>query len=321
LKLADLSGLDSKPMGKKSKSAKEPRTIVGLGELLWDMFPDGKQLGGAPANFAYAAYLLGNRGIVASRIGEDSFGSEALEKLSRLGLDASFVQVDPACHTGTVKVQVDAGGQPTFTIAEPAAWDFLRWKIAWRTLAQQADAVCFGSLAQRSSGSRKTIRAFLQGVRPGAARIFDVNLRQRFYSAEVISESMKLADIVKLNHEELPRVMEILGLDRGDEESSARRLLRACSAKLVCVTRGANGSLLVATNRSDRHPGFRVRVADTVGAGDAFTAALVHHFLRGSSLAVMNAAANRMGSWVASEAGATPLPNAELLAQVRAPRS
>lgn len=283
------------------------------------MFPEGKQLGGAPANFAYAAHLLGNRGIVASRVGKDSLGNEALEKLSRLGLDASFVQIDSACRTGTVKVQVDAGGQPTFTIAKPAAWDFLQWNVTWRTLAQQAHAVCFGSLAQRSPRSRKTIRAFLKAVRPGTARIFDVNLRQRFHSAEVISESMKLADIVKLNHEELPRVMEILGLDRGDEESSARLLLRACGPMLVCVTRGANGSLLATATRSAEHPGFRIPVADTVGAGDAFTAALVHHFLRGSSLAAMNAAANRMGAWVASEAGATPLPNAELLAQVRAP--
>jgi fructokinase len=146
-----------------------------------------------------------------------------------------------------------------------------------------------------------------------------VNLRQQFYSAEVISESMKLADIVKLNHEELPRVMKILGLDSDDEESSARRLLRACGAKLVCVTRGASGSLLVNSSGSEEHPGFRIPVADTVGAGDAFGAALVHHFLRGAPLSVMNEAANRMGAWVASQAGATPPPNAELLAQVRTP--
>ncbi len=294
-------------------------TIVGLGELLWDVLPSGKQIGGAPANFAYAAHLLGNRGIVASRIGKDSLGHEALEQLSRLGLDVSFLQIDPVCRTGIVNVQVDLGGQPTFNIAESVAWDSLQWKSAWRALAKQADAVCFGSLAQRSARSRKTIRSFLKSVRPGTARIFDVNLRQPFYSPEVISESIKLADVVKLNHEELPRVMKTLGLDTGDEESSARRLLLACGAKLVCVTRGARGSLLVNSTASEQHRGFDVLVVDTVGAGDAFTAALVHHFLRGASLRVMNAAANRMGAWVASEAGATPVANAKLLAQVLDP--
>ena len=298
----------------------KPRTVVGLGELLWDIFPEGKQLGGAPANFAYAANLLGNRGIVASRIGKDTLGNEALEKLSGLGLNASFLQIDSAYPTGTVKVQVGLDGQPAFKIAESVAWDFLQWKTAWRALAEQADAVCFGSLAQRSPRSHKTIRAFLKAVRPGTARIFDVNLRQRFYSADVISESMKLADIVKLNHEELPRVMETLGLDCDDEVSSARRVLRACGAKLVCVTRGASGSLLVSSAGSDEHPGFRGYVADTVGAGDAFAAALVHHFLRGASLAVMNEAANRMGAWVVTQAGATPPLNAEVLAQVRSPK-
>ena len=295
-------------------------TIVGLGELVWDLLPSGKQLGGAPANFAYAAQLLGNRGIVASRIGKDSLGNETLEQLSKLGLDVSFLQIDPVCRTGIVNVQVDLGGQPTFNIAESVAWDSLQWKSAWRALAEHADAVCFGSLAQRSARSRKTILSFLRAVRPGTARIFDVNLRQHFYSAEVISESLKLADIVKLNHEELPRVMEILALDTGDEESSARRLLHACGAKLVCITRGAHGSLLVNLAGIAEHPGFRVPVADTVGAGDAFTAALVHHFLRGASLRVMNAAANRMGAWVASEAGATPVASAELLAPVLNPK-
>lgn len=293
-------------------------SVVGLGEVLWDLFPEGKQLGGAPANFAYMANLLGDRGIIASRVGADTLGDEARAKLTSLGLDTSFLQLDSAHPTGTVNVTLDREGRPSYEITDPVAWDFLAWEREWQSLAQQADAVCFGSLAQRSSSSRETIRAFLGALRPGAARIFDVNLRQAFYSAETIAASVKLADIIKLNHEELPRVMQLLGLAQDDDASSAERLLRACGAKLVCVTRGANGSLLAGRNERDEHPGFRVPVADTVGAGDAFTAALVHHFLRGTSLAAMNEAANRMGAWVVSRAGATPPPDPAVVHQVRA---
>jgi fructokinase len=292
-------------------------TIVGLGELLWDVFPEGKQLGGAPANFAYVAGLLGNRGIVASRIGNDALGNEARERLAALHLETSFLQLDPAHPTGTVKVAVDREGQPSYEIVEPVAWDALAWDFEWQSLAREADAVCFGSLAQRSPRSRETIRAFLRSIRPGTARIFDVNLRQAFYSGEVIAESVKLADIIKLNHEELPIVMQLLGLPHDDDESSAKRLLGACGAKLVCVTRGANGSLLAGRTERDEHPGFRVPVRDTVGAGDAFTAALVHHSLRGASLAATNEAANRMGAWLVTRAGATPAPDAAIIRQVR----
>jgi len=292
--------------------------IVGLGEILWDLFPEGKQLGGAPANFAYIANMLGDRGIIASRVGADPLGEEVCEKLAILGLEESFLQRDSIHPTGTVKVHIDRKGQPSFEITEPVAWDFLAWEPRWSSLARQADAVCFGSLAQRSPGSRETIRAFLKATRPGTARIFDVNLRQAFYSGEVIRESVKLADIIKLTHEELPRVMELLGLPHDDDPSSARRLLRACGAQLVCVTRGASGSLLVSESASDEHPGLRVPVVDTVGAGDGFAAALVHHFLRGAVLARMNDAANRMGAWIVGCAGATPPPDPAILQQVRA---
>src|SRR3984893_10096280 len=150
---------------------------VGLGELLWDMFPEGKQLGGAPANFAYMTSLLGDEGIVVSRVGTDALGRGAGRRLERLGVRASHLQLDRDHPTGTVKVSVDPAGQPTFEIAESVAWDFSEWTPEWRALAQRADAVCFGSLAQRSSQSRATIRAFLKELRPGATRVFDVNLR------------------------------------------------------------------------------------------------------------------------------------------------
>lgn len=299
----------------------EQKTIVGIGELLWDLLPEGEQLGGAPANFAYCANLLGDVGIAASRVGRDALGDRALDRMNRLDLKASFIQCDETHPTGTVKVSVDARGEPTFQITQQVAWDFLEWRPEWKQLAEHADAVCFGSLAQRAPKSRKTIRAFLAALQPGAARIFDANLRQAFYSADILADSMRLADIVKLNHEELPRVTTLLGLAQSYEDASldsqARNLMRVYDLKLVCVTRGANGSLLVSKDQIHEHSGFPVRVVDTVGAGDAFTAALVHHFLRGSSLAAINEAANRMGAWIASKAGATPAAEAEVLDRVR----
>jgi fructokinase len=289
--------------------------VVGLGELLWDLLPAGKQLGGAPANFAYITTLLGDEGIPASRLGDDSLGSEAIRRLTELGLPTEFIQRDADHPTGTVKVEVDRSGQPCFEISESVAWDFLAWTPHWRSLAQQADAVCFGSLAQRSQTSRDTIHQFIQATRPGAVRVFDVNLRQHFHSVEVLAESMKLASVVKLNHEELPRIMRMFEVEHRSEVDSARHLLSAHDLKLVCVTRGSNGSLLVANNECSEHPGFHVKVADTVGAGDAFTATLIHGYLRHTPLPQINETANRVGAWVASQSGGMPAPSLGSLTQ------
>jgi fructokinase len=292
--------------------------IVGLGELLWDMFPEGKQLGGAPANFAYITNLLGDCGIVASRTGKDALGEEACLQLGKLGLQTTFVQSDERHPTGTVQVQVDSHGQPSFVITEGVAWDFMAWTPEWKALAEKADAVCFGSLAQRSADSRATIHKFLAAAKPKATLVFDVNLRQHFFSGEVLKDSIRLADIIKVNHEELPRVAQLLGAPPSEEIVSAQWLRREYGLKLVCVTRGAKGSLLVSEHYLHEHPGFRTTVADTVGAGDAFTAGLIHHFLRGAPLPVMNEAANRLGAWVASQRGATPAPEKAQLKHVRA---
>lgn len=294
---------------------KPQRTIVGLGELLWDLFPAGKQLGGAPANFAYISSLLGEEGIAASRLGQDDLGAEALLRLADLGLSTEFIQRDVVHPTGTVKVEVDPAGQPRFQIAQPVAWDFLEWTPQWQQLAQRTDAVCFSTLAQRSESSRSTMRSFLLGARPGAVRVCDINLRQNFFDAEVVEASMKLASIVKLNHEELPRVMHLIGREHRTEKESARHLLASFDLQLICVTRGTSGSLLLSRQECDEHPGFKVKVADTVGAGDAFTAAMVHGYLRGASLAQINETSNRVGAWVASQAGATPAPKGGDLGQ------
>jgi len=309
-----------------------PRPIVvGLGELLWDLFPAGKQLGGAPANFAYITAMLGDTGIVASRVGDDRLGQEALWHLKSSGLDVNRIQRDLAHPTGTVKVTVDVKGQPEYQITENVAWDFLEFSEDWISLARSTHAVCFGSLAQRNSASRATIRAFLTALPSFAIGIFDVNLRQSYFSPEIIRDSLRHAKILKLNHEEFPRFLDLLQCplrnsalpvsapsDHSDI-AVARWLCREFNLQIVCVTRGPNGSLLVTPTSMNEHPGFSVKIADTVGAGDAFTAALVHHALRGSSLPAMNAAANRMGAWVASQEGATPPADPAILAEVRVP--
>lgn len=292
-------------------------TIVGLGELLWDMFPHGKQLGGAPANFAYMTALLGDRGVVASRVGEDRLGQEAIWQLKASGLDTSQIQRDSAHATGTVHIQLDSKGQAEYKFGEDAAWDHLAWSEEWEALAKSADAVCFGSLAQRAEGSRSTIRKFLQSVRADAARIFDVNLRQAFYSAEVLRVALLHANIMKVNDEELPRIVEMFGEKFSSEKEAACWFVEEFGLKLVCVTRGCRGSLLVCDGKKDEHRGFTVKVADTVGAGDAFTAALVHHWLRRAPLEEMNLAANRLGAWVASQEGAMPVADESVLAAIK----
>ncbi len=284
------------------------KKVVGLGEVLWDLFPGRACLGGAPANFAYITTLMGDQGIVASRVGEDSRGLDALRRMEELGLDIDHVQTDRDHPTGTVKVELDGNGQPRFEIANPVAWDFLDCSEDWRRLAGEADAVCFGSLAQRSEKSHETIHNFLGSTSSDTLRVFDVNLRQSYYSADIVSDSMRLADIVKVNDEELPKIMSMTKIAHKDELSSAKRLIDAYELKVVCITRGGRGSLLVRNGDSSAHPGFKVRVADTVGSGDAFTAGLVHEYLHGASLDLMNEVANLVGAWVASEVGAMPTP-------------
>jgi fructokinase len=308
---------------------KQPHLILGMGELLWDQLPEGTFLGGAPANFAVTAGRLGNRAVLLSRIGRDELGRKAVERLDPLSADARFLQVDPAHETGRVTVAFE-GGEPHYTIHQPAAWDFLELTGEWLELAEKADALCFGSLAQRSQESRRTIQALAARTPASCARVFDVNLRAPFYSAEVIRQSLELATVLKMNDAELPRVLGLIGLKvvdelapgplrLTDERQCAARLLREFpSLQMVAVTRGAHGSLLVTREAWHEHPGIPVKVADTIGAGDAFTAAMTHYLLRGADLATLNEAGNRWGSWVASQPGAMPpLPGA-VCAQIAA---
>jgi fructokinase len=206
-------------------------------------------------------------------------------------------------------VLVDSNGQPTFTITESVAWDNLQWTPEWERLSAGADVICFGSLAQRGPVSTETIDRFLRNSRADALRVFDVNLRQSYYGPEVLKSSLERANILKLSDQELSIVASMLQLKEVGEEMLARTLIQEWELKLVCVTRGSRGSLLVSRQECVTHPGFAVRVVDAVGAGDAFTACLAHHFVRGHSLSEISVYANRFASWVATQTGATPVIN------------
>jgi len=290
--------------------------IIGIGEVLWDVLPGGKQLGGAPANFAYHAAMLGNFGIPVSRIGNDDPGKEIKDLLQNLNLDITGLQVDPGHPTGTVNVEIDARGQPGYRIIENVAWDHLEWTDQLKQIAKKADAVCFGSLAQRSVGSREVIRKFLGMTKTEAIRMFDINIRQHYYTRETIEASLALANIIKLNDAELEHIARMLGLGERGDLDAAQALLRRYRLDLVCVTRGAEGSWLISPDACDIHPGIKVKVADTVGAGDAFAAAICHHRLKKSDLAMTNRAANILGAWVASRSGATPKLDSKILDEV-----
>ena len=253
-----------------------PRTLVGLGEILWDILPSGKQLGGAPANFAYISRLLGDHSVIASRVGEDALGREALERLNGLTIETAYIQRDPANPTGTASVSLSKGRDAEFAPKENVAWDHLEWTKDWQHLAARADAVCYGTLAQRSLQSRETIQRFLKHTRPEAVRIFDINLRGSAFTRELLAESIQAARILKLNSEESSRISDILALDKRTEESIARHLIQIYGLEMVAITRGKYGSLIVTWDDAVEHPGFDVgEAADTIGAGDAFAATLV----------------------------------------------
>ncbi len=297
----------------------EPHLILGIGELLWDLLPGGPRLGGAPANFAVMAGRLGDRAAILSRIGRDKLGSQAIARLDSMPVETRFLEVDPTHETGRVTVAFE-GHEPHYTIHEPAAWDFFELTDEWVQLVQRADVICFGTLAQRNSQSCQTIQALAAETSASCIRIFDVNLRAPFYSAEVLDESLELATVVKMNDVEARLLLDLLNLTRSEQPTNAEPPMttaQLCSVagcllaefptlQMVAITRGARGSLLSTRDEWDEHPGFPVKVADAIGAGDAFTAAIAHYMLRGADLATLNHAGNRWGGWMASQSGAMP---------------
>jgi fructokinase len=279
--------------------------LVGIGEVLWDLLPGGRQLGGAPANFAYHAAALGAQAGLISRVGADELGRALIHRLEKLGVPTTHIQSNDSAPTGTVTVHVSADGQPQFTIHEGVAWDRIAVEPAAQAAVLEADAVCFGTLAQRLEPSRGTVRTLVSATRPDALRILDVNLRQHYYSSAVIEESLVLANVLKVNEGELPRLALMFGL-AGGERDQISSLTERFRLRLVAFTRGQHGSVLFAAGRWSDHPGMAVKVADTVGAGDAFTAAMTLGFLAGWDLDTINRRANEVAAYVASCHGATP---------------
>jgi len=288
-----------------------PPLVVGIGELLWDLLPDGKQMGGAPANFAFHARALGAASMIVSAIGDDRAGREILEGLGRRGLDRSGIAVLSGAPTGTVTVALNAGGIPHYTIHEGAAWDVIPWTAGLGDLAARADAVSFGSLAQRSPASRATIGGFLDATRPDCLRVLDLNLRQSYFSRDVITRLLGRTTVLKLNDDELATLAGMLSLP-GPESRVLAGLLEAYPLSLVALTKGPAGSRLFGRGVDISHPGLSVETADTVGAGDAFTAALVTGMLRHKSWPEIGDRANRVAGYVCSRKGAWPELPSEL---------
>jgi len=278
------------------------KVIVGIGEILWDMLPSGKALGGAPANFAYHASRLGGEGWAVSAVGDDALGREILDLVASKGLHSLISVTDKP--TGTVQVSLDKRGVPTYNIMEDVAWDNIPFTAEMEALAKRADAVCFGSLVQRM-GSRESVLRFVRSMRTNALKVFDINLRQHYYSKEVLEESLRLADILKINDEEIGNIASMFGLG-GDDRDACRALIDGFGLRLVILTRGADGSEVITTDEVIPQGVGDVDVVDTVGAGDSFTAAFVVAYLQGDSLAEAQRLASETASYVCSRKGAMP---------------
>src|ERR1700686_1743551 len=291
--------------------------IVGIGEVLWDLLLTGPQLGGAPANFAYHAAALGAEAHVITRVGNDDLGRKILRRFSDMGLQhsdvQSNVQVDERAPTGTASVTLSGDGLAHFAVQENVAWDFLDATPEALTLVNEAHAVCFGSLAQRSEPSRNAIQQLVESTSNDALRVFDVNLRRPFYTRDVIERSLQLANVLKLNDDELPSLAAMFNLT-GSTEKQIECLAQIFSLQVVALTRGPNGSLLYQTNarRWSDCASRPVTIVDTVGAGDSFTAALVLGLLCKMDLDEINSIANEVARYVCSQPGATPPLPSEL---------
>ena len=278
---------------------------VGLGELLWDMLPKGKQIGGAPFNFARHCNQLGLEGFPVSPIGIDELGNETVSLLKDWGITPDFVSRYPQHESGTVNIRLDDQGKPNYEIRDVAAWDFIQHNLLLEQLAPKVDIVCFGTLAQRSDVSRSTIYSFLDRMSLDAIKLFDVNLRQHFYSIGSIEASLERASILKLSNEELPVLKNAFSLS-GSVEVQLSELKNRFELKLIAYTRGAEGSLLIDGSGTDDHPGTTITTIDTIGAGDSFSATLCAGLLQGLPLAPLNENANQVAAYVCSQRGATP---------------
>ncbi len=283
------------------------KIIVGLGEALWDVLPDGKQLGGAPANFAYHCSQFGFETCVVTAVGADSLGEELLGRFDQN--DLKYLAPVVSFPTGTVQVELDSAGIPVYDICLGVAWDNIPFTGELQELAQQTSVVCFGSLAQRSEVSRTTIQRFLDSVPDGEGvyKVFDINLRQSFYSREVIEASLERCNILKINDEELEVVCSMFGCTEGDIQERCMALLSRFDLRLLILTCGAVGSYVFSPTEESYIATPRVEVVDTVGAGDSFTATFIVSLLRGESICDAHCRAVDVSAFVCTQHGAMPV--------------
>jgi fructokinase len=280
------------------------KTVISFGETLWDLLPEGAVLGGAPCNLAYRVNSLGERGLIVTRLGRDDLGRRAADRLRDLGMDLRHVQEDVRRPTGTVPVTVDAKGVPTFTIVEDVAYDAIETTTELLEDASRADCVCFGTLVQRTPGSRETLRRVLEAA-PRALKVLDLNLRRRCYTRETVEHSLKAADVLKLNDGEVAELAAMFGFSAATAQDGARECRRRWDLDVCVVTLGEKGAFGVTAREEAAVEGRKVDVVDTIGSGDAFTAAFVTGWLRGRSLEDCCVVGNALGALVARTAGAT----------------
>jgi len=296
------------------------KLVVSFGELLWDLLPGGLELGGAPSNFAYRMHSLGREAIIVSRVGNDDLGRRALSMLREKGLNTDYIQIDPTHPTGTVNVTVSSKGEPDFNIVPNVAYDFIEFTPELEGLATRAECVCFGTLIQRNEQSRGTLFRFLDAAR-SARKVLDLNLRKKCYTFDTIQESLRRADILKLNSSELVELAGMLGVEKlvppqdpaNEFGYFGQMVAHRFDLELCIVTRGADGSLAMkfeeASGGHDHfttmapHRSFPVEVQDTCGSGDAFTAAFMHRYLGGERIDVCSAYGNALGALVAARPG------------------
>ena len=286
--------------------------VVGMGEALWDILPEGKKIGGAPANFAYHVSQFGLPSCVVSAVGADTFGKELLENFTSKGLNHLIPEVP--YPTGTVQVEIDPAGIPQYEIKENVAWDNIPYTPQLHALAQNTKAVCFGSLAQRNVVSRETINRVLDAMprTDDTLTVFDVNLRQGFYDKEILCNSMQRCNVLKINDEELVIISRMFGYPGIDLQDKCWILLGKYNLRMLILTCGINGSYVFTPGNVSFQPTPTVEVADTVGAGDSFTAAFIASVLKGKSVTEAHALAVRTSAYVCTQKGAMPVLPAEI---------
>lgn len=290
------------------------RYIVGLGEALWDVLPEGKKLGGAPANFAYHAGQYGLSTIAISALGDDKLGDETVSELQAKGLHYLMPRVP--YPTGTVQVELDSQGVPSYNIKENVAWDNIPFNDDVRDIAHNCRAVCFGSLAQRNIVSRQTIQAFLDATPADCLRVFDINLRQNFYSKEVILESLQRCNVLKINDEELVQIGRLFGYPGLDMSNKCWLILGKYNLQMLVLTCGVNGSYVFTPGNVYYQPTPLVKVADTVGAGDSFTGAFCAAILSGMAVPDAHRLAVDVSAYVCTQNGAMPTIPQEIKTQL-----